>query len=195
MFKDIRLAFTEIANSEKTESYVKDIAMLVAENNLTVESMNKVLLQNNIRKIQDIKIELLDLIIKYANLILEDDIITDTEKRNFDFLKLHFKIKEGDFLKYKSLNIKEILQKQFEKLYADNNIDYQESVHSVILQDIFGLSYDQLDIIKEKFVIQSIAKGAEITNLDTANTKILKKKNKFGTLLKRCFKRSKISLI
>jgi len=156
MFKDTQEAFKEIANTEDIKPFVKEIALLVAENNLTNESIGIILSQHNIRKIQDIKIELLDLLIKYAYCILEDDIISEIEKRNFDFLKLFFRIKEGDFLKYKLFEIKEILQMQFKKLYADNHIDMQEAEHNVLLQDIFDLSYAQLDTFKENFVIQSI---------------------------------------
>ena len=107
--------------------------------------------------------------IKYADYVLENGIISDAEKRNFEFLKLFFKIKEGDFLKYKSFEIREILQKQFEKLYADNYIDEEEAKYSVVLQDIFDLSYGQFDAIKERFVLQSIMRGADVTSLDTAN--------------------------
>jgi hypothetical protein len=183
MFKDIQKAFKEIANAEDIKPFVKEIALLVSENSLTNESIGIVLSQYNIRKIQDVKIELLDLLIKYANCILEDDIISNVEKRNFDFLKLYFRVKEGDFLKYKPLEIKEILQKQLEKLYADNYINMQEAEYNVLLQDIFDLSYAQFDAIKEKFVIRSIEQGADITDLDTANTKILKSgKNKIVSM-------------
>ena len=44
---------------------------------------------------------------------------------------------------------------------------------------MFDLNYDQFDILKEDIIIKAIEKGAEITNLDTANKNILNKKNKF----------------
>jgi len=175
MFKNIQKAFKEIASAEDIKPFVKDIALLVSANNLTNESIKDVLSQHNIRKIQDIKIALLDLLIKYADCILEDDIITEDEKRNFDFLKLFFRIKEGYFWKYKSFEIKEILHRQFEKLYADHYIDRSEAEHEVLLQDIFDLNYAQFEKIKEKYVIESIKQGADIISLNTANTKILKR--------------------
>lgn len=52
------------------------------------------------------------------------------------------------------------------------------------MQDIFDLDYDQLDKMKESFVVKSIEQGAEITNLDTANTNILKTKGT-NTLFKK----------
>ena len=188
MFKDTQKTFEEIANTEGIKPFVKEIALLVSEDNLTSESINAVLSQHNIRKIQNIKIELLDLLIKYANCILEDGIISDIEKKNFDFLKLFFRIKEGDFLKYKPLETQKILEKQLEKLYADDSIDMQEAEYNVLLQDIFGLSYAQFDTIKEKFVIQSIEHGADITNLDTANIKILKNKKVSDNFFKKVSK-------
>jgi hypothetical protein len=114
------------------------------------------------------------MLISYANVILEDGIITDKEKRNFGFLKLYFGIKPNDFYKHKLFEITEILHYQFEKLYFDNNISKEEAEHGVDLQDMFGLSYAQFDKLKEKEIRKALENGANILNLDTANIKLIK---------------------
>jgi hypothetical protein len=87
---------------------------------------------------------------------------------------LYFGIKEGDFYKYKLLEIQEILHQQFEKLYFDNNISEEEAEYSLNLQEMFGLNYDQFDLLKEEEIKKALERGANILNLDTANIKLTK---------------------
>ena len=80
--------------------------------NFNYNSFNKIVNHNGTDKITDIKIESLDFLISYADFILEDNVISDTEIQDFTFLKRIFKIKEGDFSKYKNLEMNEILKKR-----------------------------------------------------------------------------------
>jgi hypothetical protein len=172
---DLINAFEEIAKSSQKE-YIRRIAKLVVENEITKSKVRNVLSEFSIQNIKDIKNELLDVLIDYANLILEDNILTENEKTNFGFLKLFFEIKGNDFYKNKYQEIKIILQKEFEKLYADDLITQDESEYTIILQDMFDLGYDQFDKLKEEIVLKSIERGAIIANLDTANKKAWKRK-------------------
>jgi len=171
-------AFIEISKQNRAD-YIHQIVELVLNNNLNRKNIQIILSKFSIKNIGVIKNELLDVLIEYSNIVLRDNVLSEIEKINFEFLKLYFGIKEGDFYKNKRLEIKEILIKQFERLYDDNLITHSESEHNFILQEMFDLNYDQFDILKEDIIIKAIEKGAEITNLDTANTKILNKKNKF----------------
>jgi len=173
---DLQKAFGKIADTSQKE-YIRKIAKLIIENEISKDKIRAILSEFSIRSVKDIKDELLNLLIDYANLILEDSLLTDNEKENFGFLKLYFEIKVGDFYKFKYQEIKTILHKEFEKLYADDLVTQEESEYNVILQDMFDLSYDQFDKIKEEVVLKSIERGANITDLDTANIKILKRKN------------------
>lgn len=173
----LKRIFSEIANSQSFSHYIREIADLVVNNTISKEKIREILSKHSISTIRAIKNELLDMLIAYANAILEDGIITDTEKRNFEFLKLYFEIKENDFYIEKQPEIKAILDKEFEKLYADNFITQTEAETNVILQDMFDLNYNQFDKLKEDFVIKSIRHGANITDLDTANTSALKEKD------------------
>ena len=171
-------AFIEISKQNRS-NYIHEIVDLVIESKLNRKNIQIVLSKYSIKDVGIIKNELLDVLIEYSNIVLRDNVLSETEKTNFEFLKLYFGIKEGDFYKNKRLEIKNILNKQFEKLYDDNLITHLEAEHNFILQEMFDLNYDQFDILKEDIIIKAIEKGAEITNLDTANTKILNKKNKF----------------
>jgi hypothetical protein len=170
---DLHRAFETVVQSDGVSSYIREIAALVVHNDLTNEHLQAILAKYGITT-KDIKRELLDLLITYANIILEDGIITDKERQNFGFLKLYFSIKEGDFYKHKLLEIKEILHQQFEKLYFDNNISKEEAEYSLNLQEMFGLNYEQFDQLKEREIRKALERGANILNLDTANIKLTK---------------------
>jgi hypothetical protein len=167
-------AFETLSTEESSKEYIREIALLVVNDELIRENIQKILAKYGYT-LQDIKNDLLDILISYTNTILEDNIITENEKRNFTFLKLYFNIKEGDFYRYKLYEIKNILHQQFEKLYLDNNISEEEAEYSFNLQDMFDLSYDQFDTLKEGEVKRALENGANILNLDTANIKLANK--------------------
>lgn len=114
-------------------------------------ALDKVLSEKGIRRITDIKEKTLDVLLDYADIILEDDILTPDELRNLKMLKLFFQIEEGDFQKNnKSARVESIIVSQLKKLYADNILDEQEALHQSELQGVFGLGYDEYENIVKK---------------------------------------------
>jgi hypothetical protein len=172
--ENLKNIFSVIAKTD-LKNYTREIVELVINSKLSKENIKSILTKYSIQKVEIIKSELLDILIAYLNFILNDNLITKIEKENFEFLKLYFEIKDRDFYTYKLQEIKSIINRQFERIYADNLIIQSETESNDLLQDIFGLNYDQFDKMKESFVIKSIEQGAEITNLDTANVKLTKK--------------------
>ena len=160
-------AFKSIIAIDTLSPHIMDLAKLIHNGELDKESIEKVLKAHKIRKIERIKKGILDLLIAYINLILKDHIITDAEKKNIELLKKYFKIKEGDFYKYRRDAVAECLTRQFELIYSDNVIDKNEALHNVGLQDLFDLSYDQIEEFKEKEVLNALERGANIIDLDT----------------------------
>ena len=110
----------------------------------------------------------LDYLVAYANFILEDGVISGEELNDFEVLKLVFGIREGDFMKIKSFQVREILKKQFLSMYSDDYIDKKEALEHVSLKIMFGLSYDAFEELKEDDVIASLLRGARPENLDIA---------------------------
>lgn len=159
--------FRVIISIESLSDYIVDIVELIYNGNFDKENIETILNEHKIDSIEDIKEELIELLIIYINLILKDHIISDNEKRNIEILKIYFKIKEGDFFNYRRDAIEDSLNRQFELLYADNKIDNEEALYNVGLQDLFDLSYDQLDEFKETEVRNALERGASITDLDT----------------------------
>ena len=164
---ELHEAFEVILSIRSFSDYINEIADLIYNNELNRENLKELLQRHQIKKIEDIKEELLDLLLIYINLILNNHIISDNEKQNVQILKIFFKIKEGDFYENRYYEIEDILHRQFERLYLDNNINKEEAIHKVGLQEIFDLGYDQFEEFKEKEIRSALERGAVITDLDT----------------------------
>jgi hypothetical protein len=157
-----------LANNDLFSDCVVDIIMLMHDENLNRQTLSNTMQKYSVKNINEIKDELLTLLILYIKNILKDGVITENERRNIKMLKLYFRVKEGDLYSKKYNEIKELLQTEFEKLYADNKITPDEALYSVYLQDLFDLSYAQLDEFKKDEIIKSLIFGAKITDLDTS---------------------------
>ena len=165
---ELHEVFGIILSIESFSDYVNEIVELVFNNTLDKKHLEEILKKYKIKKLDDIKEELLDVLIVYINLILNDHVITENELRNIQYLKLIFKIQEGDFYKYRFDEIDDILNRQFFRMYRnDDKVDETEALHKVSLQKLFDLSYDQLLKFKEKEIIAALERGADIRDLDT----------------------------
>ncbi|MGN0187778.1 MAG: hypothetical protein ACI392_08575 [Paludibacteraceae bacterium] len=119
--------------------------------NLDVLQRDIFLQSRNIRRISDIKVYTLPIIIDYANLCLEDGWLTEEEISNITLLKLFLGVKEGDFYRNTLKNdVRNVLLKHLRLLYADGQITPQEALLMSNMQGLFGLSFSEYEeIIKE----------------------------------------------
>jgi len=163
----IKEAFSSIMSSDSFSDYIKKISANIRDKKLDKQNLDSILNEYNIRKIEDIKDEILDMLLAYINFILNDNIITEKEAGNFKLLKRFFKIKEGNFYHSRYKAIKEILNNQFKNIYSDNQIDLQEALLKVSLQELFDLSYDQFLEIANKEAKAALQRGADFNQLDT----------------------------
>lgn len=132
---------------------IKAALQLIIDGRMNSLALDKVLAEKGIRRITDIKEKTLDVLLDYADIILEDDVLTPEELTNLKMLKLFFRIEEGDFQKNNKFNrVQTIIIKQLEKLYADNILDEQEALHQSDLQGVFGLGFDEYEKIVQKVV-------------------------------------------
>jgi hypothetical protein len=111
-----------------------------------VIARNNLLTEQNVRRISDIKNYTLDVVVDYAQLCLEDGILTSEEIKNVTLLKLFLGIEEGDFYRNgKKSIVKEILTKQLQLMFADGIIDAKEAILMSDMQGLFGLSYAEYE--------------------------------------------------
>ena len=141
----------ELITRKEYPEVIKAALQLIIDEQMSSLALDKVLAEKGIRRITDIKEKTLDVLLDYADIILEDDILTPDELRNLKMLKLFFRIEEGDFQKNnKFARVESIIVRQLEKLYADNIIDEQEALHQSDLQGVFGLGFDEYTNIVNK---------------------------------------------
>lgn len=160
-----------ISKLQSTHCYperIQKILQLVIENKMRISDLESVLSDIKVKRINDLKESLTEVLVDYANLCLEDSILTQAEMQNFRTLKRFFKIQEGDFYKcHKERDVKEILTLQLEKIQSDKVVDISEALMKTDLQEMFGLSYDQFLEIENKVAKKSLKNGANIIDLDT----------------------------
>lgn len=177
---ELNKAFEVIVSMKKFKAVINDIAKAMCSAEFNYLELEKILKEHKIEAISNLKEDLLDLILLYINITLNDNILTQNEINNVKKLKILFKIDENDFYKYRYNEIKEILHNQLYLIYRnDNRIDEIESLHKVGLQELFSLSYDQFLEFANKEDIIAIIKGADINDLDTViSPKYIKKLKK-----------------
>ncbi len=164
---ELHKAFGTILSIENFSDYINEIVELIHMNEFDRPNLDRIFKEHSIKQIEDIKEELLDLLLVYINLILNDNVITENEAGNVKILKRVFKIREGDFYNYRYEEVEEVLNRQFERIYSDNQIDTEEALLKVGLQELFNLSYDQfLDLVNEE-VKAALYRGGNLSDLDT----------------------------
>jgi len=147
---DLREGVATLALMNEYSPVVQAIAQNIYNNGFDTESRDLILRQHDIVDVVYIKERALNFIIDYIKMVLNDYIVSEKERENVTLLKYYFKIKEGDFYKYKYREITEILYWQFEKIYEDKIVTKEEAVHKVEVQGLFSLSLDQFLEIKKK---------------------------------------------
>lgn len=146
---------------------INGVLSLVLEDKMSSRALKEYLSRNALG-FKDIKQEALKVIIDYANVCLEDDILTDDEMRIFGLLKIFLQVEDGDFYKFGlETEVKNTLSLQLKKMYSDNIISKEEALMKTDLQALFGLSYDQFLKIVNDVAIDALDRGANIKDLDT----------------------------
>ena len=165
---DLNKAFEIILTIGSLSDISAEVAELIFKNSLSEYSINEVVRKHHLKSIVDVKEEMLDLILMYITIILNDNKLTIKELTNVKLLKRAFKIRERDFYSYRYHEIKEVLYKQLARIYRDdNNIDDTEALYKVELQELFSLGYDQFLEFANSEDFQALERGANILDLDT----------------------------
>ena len=157
----------ELLNRKHYSEEIAGTLQLIMDNKMSRYFFEEYLDSQGIR-LENIKTQTLDVVLDYAEMILEDDSLTEDEIQTIRLLRIFFSVEEGDFAMYGKLErVEHIIIDQMEKLYADNTIDATEMLHKSEVQGLFGLGYDEYQEIVNKVAIQAYSRGADIRNLDT----------------------------
>lgn len=150
--KDI---FEAIATTEGIPIYLHNLAKTIIREGLNKKAVRDHLLDDGISRMYEIKEDLLDLLLAYLHVILDDHVISELEYLDFGLLKILFQIKEGEFYNRRYFQIRSVIMGQLDYLSEDEVFEPEKSKLNVNLQDMFDLSYDQFQFLKSD--IQTIA--------------------------------------
>lgn len=125
---ELTKAFASIVQIPTLSPVMKQIARALGKAILTPKQLEQILSEHQVVGVEGIKTELLDLVLQYIHLVVDDHIISDKEYLNCKQLKMLFKIKEGEFYDRRHEEIKGIISKQLKLIYRDDNkIDEDEA--------------------------------------------------------------------
>ena len=163
--ENLSISFQEIEKKLLLSDYLREICSAIVTKSISKESIDEILKRKSINY-SIAKVDFLHLIIEYIKNILEDDILTVTEKENVKFLKVIFRIQPGDFYCHNKADIEATIAFQLSKIYQDNCISDDEALLKVDLQEIFDLSFDQMNDYAKVEAAISIQKGTDPKSLD-----------------------------
>lgn len=163
--ENLSISFQEIEKRVVLSDYLQEICSAIIDKSISKESIDEVLKRKSVNY-SIAKVDFLHLIIEYIKNILEDDILTAIEKENVKFLKVLFRIQPGDFYYHNKADIEATIAFQLSRIYQDNYISEEEALLKVDLQEIFDLSYDQMNDYAKVEAAISIQKGADPKSLD-----------------------------
>lgn len=169
IFKDTAVvkAMEDVALKKNFKPYLCQIIAALDQGEMDRHTLHEILQNNSIEKSSDSRAEILDLLLLYITIVLQDNVITAQELFQLKVLKRFFGIKEGDFYNFRSDQVREILNKQFKRIYQDKVIDPNEALLKVGLQELFDLGYDQFHELSQQEIKRAIDSGANLNDLDT----------------------------
>jgi hypothetical protein len=144
---DYRDIFKAIAATEGLPDYIHDVAVILSDKGFDKKAVDEALLKDGISTARNIQEDLLDLLLAYLHIILDDHCISENEYRDFGLLKILFKIREGTFFHKRYYQVRSVINGQLDYLSEDEIFEPEKAALAVNLQDMFGLSYDQFQTL------------------------------------------------
>ncbi len=161
-FYDVADACRRYVISRQPPDHLSKLVTLLESGGLAPKLFDSLCVEYGLQDSPSFKEELLDLLLFVIEDCLKDHALTANEKLGIRELKLLFRIKEGDFYKFKQSEVKVLLINEVSRILNNKSVDRVEALLQTDLQEIFGLSYDQyLKLTSEpigKIVDDAIAK-------------------------------------
>ncbi|HTB53510.1 MAG TPA: hypothetical protein VK718_12125 [Ferruginibacter sp.] len=153
-------------NSEITlPQYLQEICNIIDKGDSISKRIDAILFDYDINDSIS-KVDFLQLIFAYIKISLEDGILTIHEREDIKFLKTVFRIQSGDFFFHNRLDVEHTIALELSKIYEDNFITEEEAEFKIGIQEIFDLSFDQMNNYSKSKAIVSIKEGADVKDLD-----------------------------
>lgn len=161
----LKLAIEEIQKRLEIPDYLKSVCSIISVENANLQTIKKILNDHNVNT-SKAKVDFLNLVFEYIKIALEDNILTIEEKYDVHYLKLLFQIQPGDFYIHNRWQLEKVIAYQLSNIYRDDFVNEQEALLKVDIQELFDLSYDQMNEFTKKRASASILKGVDFKDLD-----------------------------
>lgn len=163
--QNLSLAFNRINKELPLPDYLQVICALIADEQINKQKVDEILERYQVNR-GIATVDFLHLIFAYIKIALEDERLTEDEKNSIKFLKTLFHIQRGDFYYHNKWDVEKTIMDQLSKMYADDFITEEEAELKSALQEIFDLSFDQMNDYAKIKAAASIQKGADPKDLD-----------------------------
>jgi len=168
-YQNLSLAFKRINTELPLLPYLQEICDGIAVGQTDKKEVDKILIGCGVHR-SVATVDFLHLIFAYIKIALEDEMLTQEEKDNIRFLKTLFHIQPGDFYYHNKLDVEKTIMDQLSKIYADDFITEEEAELKSAIQEVFDLTYDQMNEYAKMKAAVSIIKGADPKDLDIVFT-------------------------
>tara|TARA_B100001057_G_C22791388_1_gene927759 strand:- start:1039 stop:1614 length:576 start_codon:yes stop_codon:yes gene_type:complete len=170
--KNLKDIISYIVSSKALDSSINELALEIESNGTKTSRKDclAIINKSGFKTLNSFKNYSLKLVIAFAKASLKDNLISEDEIKSIRFLKLLLDIREGDFMKDKTLakEVSIIIKNQVDLMFSDDQkIDVDESIQKVNLQEIFGLSYDEFAKLTNESAIAAWDRGSDLIELDT----------------------------
>lgn len=140
-----------VLKTRSKAAHINAIASAIIKHAFNRTELSRALDKHGAPNITYYKLDLLDLLLDYANIILDDHAISEKEYHDFGLLKILFKIKEGDFYRFRYKQIEQVVHSHLAYILQDGTISLEGAMTSVDLQSMFSLSEDQYEEFEASF--------------------------------------------
>lgn len=169
-FKDmnidkLKIDLQEIYSKAELPVYIQEIISKITEGKITIDEVETICFNFNVNYSMA-KVDFLHLIFEYIRIALQDDILSFEEKEIIGYFKRIFKISPGDFIFHTREKVENVINYQLERIYNDNYITPEEALIKIDLQELFDLSFDQMNDYSKIEAITSLKEGADVGDLD-----------------------------
>jgi hypothetical protein len=135
--------FSELWRSGAYSGPLGELVERLGTGNLTLQGRRQILGDAGALHDLDYRKAELDLLLSFVGRVIDSGIFGPDGQKAFTLLKKIFDVQEGEFVRYRPVELATLLGSQLDTILEDSVIDPSEDVYQVALQDAFDLGYDQ----------------------------------------------------
>jgi hypothetical protein len=135
--------FGAVAELQSTTGPLRELVAGLAAGTLSKAGRRRILKRAGVSRDELYRKTEIDLVLSFIEAAIAAASFGPEQRRSFGLLKELFDIREGEFLRFRPVELATLLGTQLEAILADNVIDPAEDEYQAALQDALDLGFDQ----------------------------------------------------